>query len=489
VNRIFSPYGEGWPGFPRKAFARLDQTEPVDPRNSDEAVFAFDAVDAEWSGFRGGGFFDLQRPDDTQARLNQLWRGMFGSADNRPSATSFDDIPIYRIEVTSRPDDPFWSTLIGFSEQDWITLDLADVGVFPVDVYGGILAAAAEAFLQSVTKTSDLQSTALSAVFDVDLWPNANVADIDRLVRSIGPLDSLVAYDVGQGAAIGLVDAAEDVRAFFDLGAGAYGNVKTRPRPLRFCWRAQPSVILSHWDTDHWAGETSDPVAASAHWLAPRQTKLTPSHHAFAARILAAGGKLLIWGAPAGTIRSFALGGGQTLTLARCTGSTRNGSGIACLVTKSQHGPSWLLTGDAGYHELGMTIPSNLSTIIVPHHGADMGSSSIPPLRPTGYTRLVYTFGPGNTHGRTKVIHPTSAAVTHHDVRGWAHGLWSLATPGRVVAGGDVLATAENPASGIHSAGRHLESTASGWSSPAIVPFGTVPCSGPTSCTTKVVQA
>jgi hypothetical protein len=32
MNRIFSAQGDGWPEFPRKAFARLDQTEPVDPR-------------------------------------------------------------------------------------------------------------------------------------------------------------------------------------------------------------------------------------------------------------------------------------------------------------------------------------------------------------------------------------------------------------------------------------------------------------------------
>jgi hypothetical protein len=83
-----------------------------------------------------------------------------------------------------------------------------------------------------------------------------------------------------------------------------------------------------------------------ATWVAPRQRKLGPTHHAFAGKI-AMFGKLLIWSAAAGTTLRHALGPGQTLTLARCTGTTRNGSGIAALMEASG-GEAWLLTGDAG---------------------------------------------------------------------------------------------------------------------------------------------
>ena len=369
---------------------------------------------------------------------------MFGSRENRPSENPFDEMPIYRIEVTSRRGDEFWDVLKGFSEEEWVTLELDSRGSFPVDVYGGILAAAVEAFLLSATRTSASDSAALSTEFDVDLWPDAPDADIDQVVAGVGTVNSLVGYDVGQGAAIGLLDPGESVLLFFDLGAGAYGNKKTRPNPLRFCWRKKAPVILSHWDTDHWAGETTDLLAAQATWVAPRQrNKLGPTHHAFAGRILASGGSLLIWGAPAGTVRMHTLATGQTLTLARCTGTSRNGSGISALVEVSNLGQAWLLTGDAGYHELGLNLPSHLSTVVVPHHGADMGPLSVSPIRRSGYTRLVYTFGPGNKHGRTKISHPTSAAVTHHAGRGWSHGAWSLAVPALGVAGGDVLATAE----------------------------------------------
>jgi hypothetical protein len=492
MNRIFSPYGEGWPEFPRKAYALLDQTEPIDPHESEEAVFAFDAVDANWSGFGPGGAFDLERPDQTAGRLSQFWTRMFGSLDLQRSEDLFDKMPIYRIEVTSQRGDPFWNILMGFSEHDWITLELAPSGRFPVDVYGGILAAAVEASLVSLAITSPAVSTALSAGFSVDAWPDAAATEIGQALTGRGPIESLVGYDVGQGAAVGLLDAGENARIFFDLRGGAYGNRKTRPNPLRFCWRARAPVILSHWDTDHWAGEITDPVAARTTWVAPRQGKLGPTHHAFAGRILTLGGRLLIWGAPACTTQSYLVAPAQTLSLTRCTGSSRNGSGIAGLVEMSKPAQAWLLTGDAGYHELGlMSVPAQLSTVVVPHHGADMGPKSVAPVRPSGYSRLVYSFGPGNSHGRTKVRHPTSAAVAHHNAQGWSHGTWSLLTPALAVAGGDVLATAQNP--GLGSPGRHLDSTASGWSAPPTVPFQTVPCTARMAsnagCTSNIAQA
>ena len=484
-NRIFNIYGEGWPEFPRRAFARLDQTEPPDVRESEEAVFVFDSVDADWSGFAPGGDFDLTQPEKTRKRLAGFWKAIFGPPSLPRPVNPFDPMPIYRIEITARRADRFWDTLTNFSEEQWVTLVLDNTGSFPVDVYGGIFAAAVEASLASAARSSPAESAALDAQFDIDLWPNATDEQIDKALSAIGDPESLVAYDVGQGTALGVLDRYESVQLFFDLGAGAYGNIKTRPAQLRFCWRAKPPVILSHWDTDHWAGEGRDPRAVKATWVAPRQSNLGPTHHAFAGKI-ATSGKLLIWAAPAGTVRHCAFGARHTLTLARCTGRSRNGSGIAALV-QTEDGEAWLLTGDAGYHELGLTLPAQLRTVVVPHHGADMGSNSIPPPRPNGYTRLVYSFGPDNSHGRTKIKHPTSAAVRDHIGSGWQHGTWNTATPAHSVAGADVLATAEN---GHGQTVGHLESTASGWMAAPKLPYFSIPCrTSTTGCTNKIVQS
>ena len=123
----------------------------------------------------------------------------------------------------------------------------------------------------------------------------------------------------------------------------------------------------------------SDRRARRTTWVAPRQSGLGPRHHAFAARILKAKGTLLIWAATAGTTRSHAPGTGHTLTLARCTGTTRNGSRIAGMINRTS-GEAWLLTGDAGYHELALTMPPQLSTVVAPHHCADIGANA--PVRP-----------------------------------------------------------------------------------------------------------
>lgn len=490
-NRIFHPSGDGWPGFPKRAFARLDQTEPIDPRESGEAVFAFDSIDANWLGFGAGGDFDLAEPERGSERFAEFWNKISYKAWIPQDATPYDPLPIYRIEITAKRDGPFWETLVGFTEEDWITLELTGTGSFPVDVYGAILAAApVKAFLLSVAHTALSERRALDKKF-IDLWPDASDAAIDSALSGGGAAESLVAYDVGQGTALGLLDSNETAGLYFDLGAGAYGNVKTRPAQLRFCWRGTaPPVVLSHWDTDHWAGELQDPLASQQTWIAPRQPNLGFSHHAFAAKIAAAG-KLLIWNAAAGTQRSFPRGS-QTLTLARCTGTgknNRNGSGIAALVT-SRSGEAWVLTGDAGYHELGLALPHQLSAVVVPHHGADMGQRSIPPQRPNNYARLIYSFGPDNTHGKTQVTHPTSAAVNVHANRGWQHGTWSSANPAQTVAGADVLATAQN---GLGQTAGHLDSAAGGWTRAPRVPFNTVPCAKSSAvnagCTSNVVQS
>jgi hypothetical protein len=212
---------------------------------------------------------------------------------------------------------------------------------------------------------------------------------------------------------------------------------------------------------------------------------------------------LLIWGAAPSTL-SVSMAAGQTLELRRCIGSStsRNGSGIAAIVEDSTSGSQWLLTGDAGYHEIG-SHPSSPVAIVVPHprqslrHAVyaallhfgletarDMGSKSIPPPRPAAYGRLFYSFGPGNKHGRNPgVQHPTAAAMAAHAA--WNHGKWTGTIPGNSLAGHDVLATATHPAT-------HLNGVAMGWSSAPTVPLNSFPCAvpgGTTGCTGTIGQA
>lgn len=484
MNPAFSQDSEGWPEFPKVSYGRLDQTEPLVLDGAAEAMFAFDVVDANWGELSSSGRLDLSDVHKIRTWQEHYWRRLFGRLDPGSPLDLYETAPIYRIEVTSKPDDRHFESLVKIKESDWVRIELDHVGDLEVDVYGGLFAAPVQASIRKIEVETRL-APALTAAFDMDTWPDASEVDMESAISGLPHLDYLVAYDVGQGSANSLSDAQETAQIFFDLGCGVYRNRKTRPIPLRFCWRATPPIILSHWDCDHWAGETSDPSAAGRTWIAPRQT-IGPTHAAFAARILSAGGVLHIWGATP-TIMTIPVGPRQILTLARCSGSSRNGSGISCAVKGSAASNGWLLTGDAGYHELNQpALPPHLHAIVVPHHGADMGVSSTPPRPPIGYARLLYSFGPGNKHGRTSVQHPTVAAVNAHISQGWNHSHWTAATPATCIAGGHVLATASHPST-------HLDGTVVSWAAPPSVPFATVPCAGvpagPVGCTGKIMQA
>jgi len=490
-NRIFDSEGNGWEGFPRRSYARLDQVEPAVLKQADEAVFAFDAIDAAWAEFGHGNAFDLTAPGKIASDISDLWKRLFGPPSRRPSNIPFDHMPVYRIEITSRRGDLFWDELVSSNEREWYEIELNEVGSVEVDVYGAILADPVPTYLSSVRLLSGPTAQSLSATFDVDSWSNASDQDLSDALDKIASVNTLVVYDVGQGGAVGLLDSSDTVRAFFDLGAGSYGNKHTRPKPLRFCWAANPPVILSHWDTDHWAGEQSDPAAVARTWIAPRQTNLPPTHHLFASRILKAGGALLIWNAKAGSTLQTSLSSTQTLMIGRCRGSTRNGSGIACAVDNSNDQCAWLLTGDAGYLELGVSSSYDPVSIVVPHHGSDMTHLGSPPLKPSAsYGRLLYSFGKGNKHGRTRVTHPTSNAVNDHQSQHWDHGAWLSKGIGTCVAGSDILATAENPAA-VGAAGRHLDSAAAGWVGAPIVPLTGLPHGKGQAfgCTTDIQQS
>lgn len=488
MNPIFGP--DGWPNFPRKSYARLDATEPTNLTGASEAVFAFDAIDATWSEINSGGEFFLStlRSKETEA----LWRSLFRVHGLPRRSDPFASAQIFRIEISVKTTHQWFEKLSAVDEFDWVEIDLDDTGVSNAQVYGGLFALPVDASLASIIKVSPKVNGALSHLFSMPSWPKASEADIRRALGSLGSLDYLTAYDVGQGSANGLLDTAESAQLYFDLGGGAYGNLHTRPTPLRFCWRANAPVVLSHWDTDHWAGEAGDPLAQGRTWIAPRQA-IGPSHAAFVSKILSAGGTVLIWARKNPKPISIATAGGQTLTLAHCTGKVRNDSGISCVVTDTIRSEGWLLTGDAPYNKLGQgSLPQNLRAVVVPHHGADMGSAvkNTPPARPGGYTRLIYSFGPGNRHGRTAVQHPTAVAIAAHAA--WNHGAWISAPPASTSkAGGDVLATADNP-SPAQPSGVHHDAAVVGWSAPPLVPFATVPCglpNGPIGCTGAIRQS
>ncbi|WP_448227517.1 hypothetical protein [Pseudoxanthomonas mexicana] len=450
MNRFFSTQATE-SGYPQTAYARVDQFEPIYFDEAEEVTIAFDAVDANWRGFREGGLLDLNR---TEEQVRRYWMQLFeggGEIPDNPLLSGFNEVPLYRIEVTVPAAHEFVSQLRDGVQ--WLQIELAPQGEIEASVFGGTFANPVQAWIESLT-SKGVPADALGRVFDMSLWPGATEAEITAAIPTGCRIEQLLMLDIGQGSANALTCECGLPRLYFDVGCGVYGNKKTCPPSIEFCTCDKPLVILSHWDADHWTAATLDKDMLKLTWIVPCQT-ISQSHAIFAASILAAGGKILIF-PPHATVKWGAL---PKLEIRQCKGAltNKNESGLVLIVTNEEFDRTWLLMGDAPYHLIPEEIPKNVSAIVAPHHGAKMSPKSAPPARPAyDYARLLYSFGPGNTHGKTKVQHPTKDSVIAHESAGWRHGSWvsPLAPfpPGSTLAalGGDVLATAVHS---IHNIG------------------------------------
>lgn len=251
----------------------------------------------------------------------------------------------------------------------------------------------------------------------------ATIIDLLASITDRSPIEAVAAYDVGQAAACALVCGVRP-NCYFDLGIPTRLNPPLHAQPS-FCWADNPPVILSHWDSDHWAGAELDTRSLDSPWLVPNQW-LSPTATRFAARLIAHG-NLLVW--PPGVASASA----GPLIVERCTksGGDRNHTGLALTV----HGPagqSVLLPGDAGYR----WIPSSsagkltLTSLVASHHGAkrDMWLARMP--RPDGRPegRIVYSYGDNNVHA-----HPNPSAVAKYRATGWRTELRTpLQAPGNI---------------------------------------------------------
>jgi hypothetical protein len=293
-----------------------------------------------------------------------------------------------------------------------------------------------------------------------------------------GNAEHLAVYDVGQGNCNGLLDQDYMPTIYFDLGAGVFRNAKTTPFPLKFCFTHRPPIILSHWDTDHWAGAFATQVngsypALGMEWIAPSQ-QITILHYVFGLEIQNQNGKISIYNG-SGIHRTSVTANGYVFEFWRGMGTDRNGTGIVLNVEEPVNSKSWLLTGDCDYVHFPPR-PTALKplAIVAPHHGAKVSSPNAIPnpysTMQNAYKRLVYSFGSNNSHGRHSVSHPRQTVVQDHDAAGWAHDIAYINSPGSSTNGGpDVRGTSE------HSVTPARGGILIGWSLPT-APMST-PCS------------
>lgn len=462
---------EGWPEYPRVAYARLDDVEPSLDLELETAVLAYDAVDAAAACFQRGAFLSLDPREEGAAWRQAYWRGLFYG--EIPPEDPFEKVPIFRIEITLRRSDPLFDRAIRLQDQ-WVELFLENDGLVPVDVYGGLFAAPVEAYLAKQPEISP-NAHLLAEAFDMDTWPDASDSDLDKILQPKCKFDQLAMLDVGQGSAHALMCECGFPVLYSDVGCGVYRNARTRPGTVRFCLCNDPPVVLSHWDADHWSGARQDTELLKKRWVAPRQS-ITTVHTTFANDILRAGGSIHVVanGAPPRSWNN----GSQTLHLSRATGSKRNGTGLVLSVEDRNHGTSWLLPGDAGYADLGTALPPSACAVAVPHHGASMPAKHVPPVPAQGYARALYSFGPDNKHGRTNVTHPVQSTVDAHTAANWQSPGWPPpGPPGTALAGGDTLATAQNTSPHQSGGSQHMKGARAGWTGPPGQPAHYSSCS------------
>ena len=206
---------------------------------------------------------------------------------------------------------------------------------------------------------------------------------------------------------------------YFDVGGGTTANARTYPATMRrFCVSADPPVVLSHWDWDHWSSALRDRRLLDRRWIVPRHDGQLGAVHTRLLGELHQRGRLLVWP------RGLPSAAGDGILVEQCAGSPsdRNNSGLALVIAgrTNDEGARMLFPGDAAYGH----VPSaggELTSLAVPHHGGRTPSSQVP--RPDGARpgRAVFSYGAGNCYW-----HPLADVGREHQ-RDWKRRLHTAA--------------------------------------------------------------
>lgn len=385
-------------------YARLGQREfiPAPVPEGTLQILLFESFDAEW--------FDRHEPPDSaseQAKYYEEAELYVLQAPVQP-----DDVRRFRaLESVTQPvwedsEDAEWFVIEAFPSEGQRLME----GELRITVHANLYDAGTPAAVKSVQTVDAKTTQRLRKTVSTAHFPTATEAAIDHALAGLASIEWAVVYDVGQGNAIGLCDGNGFVQTYFDLGGGVLGNARTFPTALtNFCFTNSPPIILSHWDFDHWSSANRDKHAHSMTWIAPRQA-VGPTHVALMTSIVASGTLLFVPATLKPTWR------GQ-LYLELCTGSGRNYSGLALTLAEKLKGKGerMLFPGDARYDYVPSFPPSrDYLSVVVPHHGADMRKLLAPSCSGLAASRLVYSFGPGNTFS-----HPRHVTRQDHDHNGW----------------------------------------------------------------------
>lgn len=437
---------------PLRLYGHLSSIEPTLSEESAEKIITFEAIGADWWDEQ---LVSLRESKNLHREVHKFGIRMFAHSllwNFKLLREPEGSIPLFHLEFSVTQKNPLLRYLAEFPKDSspWLIFEQNPQGI-EGDLFNNLFGNPTPVRMAH-SRIPEAIQTELDSVFDIAHWekpdPEAIKFSVTKVFAKADRTEFMAVFDVGQGNANALCDGQCVPILYFDLGCGVYRNAHTTPSPLVFCWTNLPPVLLSHWDADHWGGACIDTQALKSTWIVPCQ-KIGPISATFASQILNAGGRIFVWGNKQRPLTVSTPT--QTLKFFRCLGTSRNDSGIAMVIKDRNHPKdAWVLTGDAAYeHFPNRCLPAYATALVVPHHGATLSRQSRPPRpRRCNYRRLIYSYGPGNRHGRNGGSHPTPAGVQTHVLAGWQHGSWlttgSAFPPGTTTAGGDTLATARH---------------------------------------------
>jgi hypothetical protein len=260
---------------------------------------------------------------------------------------------------------------------------------------------------------SDSFRNSLSNFFSYNTYYQSNKVGIEKHLAEINPKKEKYnynVYNVGQGSLTALTDEKNTPIFYFDLGGAYWVFPLSYPIPLRLYNKLSKTVIISHWDLDH--VETarrlfySNPNALNGFtWIAPKQS-LSPFYGKLAAR-MAKKGRLIFWSG-AGNKKIDFWGG----SLLKCSGKSKNDSGIAILLNCIKGNDSILNPGDSKFNFIPERHRFNLTGLVATHHGAKFDFENTPNCISGGF--IAYSHD--NRYG-----HPTQEAINAYEKESWVN--------------------------------------------------------------------
>ncbi|MBY5608720.1 metallo-hydrolase/oxidoreductase [Rhizobium leguminosarum] len=241
---------------------------------------------------------------------------------------------------------------------------------------------------------------------------------IEQILQAVPPPKKIVIRDVGQASFASFLNAAGQSYLHFDTGLPVSWNAHTAPKSIGITFANDQLVVLSHWDWDHLHAAFSIKQLLDAKWIVPSQ-RLGPGA-ARLAMAIAKKGNLFVW--PAG--KTF---NSSHMSIAECKGSPKNANntGLA-LRAKLQSGREALLSGDADYSNIPVSLKAPADFLLVTHHGAAMAQGSTPIGRASKTGFAAVSYGAGNSYR-----HPNDATQQHHTLAGWGHWRTTARRPSR----------------------------------------------------------